>query len=103
MNNIEPTLREKEIAVVEAELKELRKELVAISKEIKDVKDGTTRKALFVDKKTILNDIEEAQNHLSILKGEDITLPTNELDEIIDQSDEISKLDETDNKSSETI
>jgi len=88
MNNIEPTLREKEIAVVEAELKELRKELVAISKEIKDVKDGTTRKALFVDKKTILNDIEEAQNHLSILKGEDITLPTNELDEIIDTSDE---------------
>lgn len=91
--------REHEIKVIEAELKELRDELIAVSKEIKECKDGNTRKALFADKKTIHADIEEAKKHLSILKGEEISMPSDELDELMNEpsDDEIKEQLNTEN------
>lgn len=74
--------RESEIKIVEAEMKELRDELISIAKEIKDCKDSSTRKALFADKKMIQSDIEEARKYLSLLKGEDVSMPSDELDEL---------------------
>jgi len=73
--------KENEIKSVEKEIKELQAELVNIAKEIKKVKDSETRKALFTEKKQIHDDIEDAKNHLAMLKGEDILMPTNESDE----------------------
>lgn len=78
--------REGEVAIVEAELKELQKELVSIAKEIKDCKDSSTRKALFGDKKMIQADIEEAKKHLSVLKGEDVSMPSEELDTLLSEN-----------------
>ena len=78
--------REQEIKILEAELKELRDELIAVAKEIKECKDGTTRKALFADKKSIQADIDEAKKHLALLKGEDVSMPTDELEQIINNT-----------------
>lgn len=87
--------REEAIKIVEAELKELKAELVSIAKEIKEVKDSQTRKALFSDKKQIQADIEEATKQLALLKGEDESMPSNELDELLDN--DVQEIKETEN------
>lgn len=79
--------RQEAIKLVEAEIKELKSELVSIAKEIKDVKDSDTRKALFSEKKQIQSDIEEANKHLATLKGEDESMPSGELDELLNEDE----------------
>lgn len=87
--------REEAIKIVEAELKELKAELVSIAKEIKEVKDSQTRKALFSDKKQIQSDIEEATKQLAMLKGEDESMPNSDLEELLD--DDENETNETEN------
>lgn len=87
--------REEAIKIVEAELKELKAELVSIAKEIKEVKDSQTRKALFSDKKQIQSDIEEATKQLAMLKGEDESMPSSDLEELLD--DDENETNETEN------
>ena len=87
--------REEAIKIVEAELKELKAELVSIAKEIKEVKDSQTRKALFSDKKQIQSDIEEATKQLAMLKGEDESMPSSDLEELL--NDDENETNETEN------
>lgn len=87
--------REEAIKIVEAELKELKAELVSIAKEIKEVKDSQTRKALFSDKKQIQSDIEEATKQLAMLKGEDESMPSSDLEELL--TDDENETNETEN------
>lgn len=87
--------REEAIKIVEAELKELKAELVSIAKEIKEVKDSQTRKALFSDKKQIQSDIEEATKQLAMLKGEDESMPSSDLEELL--NDDTNETNETEN------
>ncbi len=83
----------KAIKVVESELKQLKEELISIAKEIKNVKDSETRKALFEEKKQIQSDIDEANKHLAMLNGEDESMPSEELNELLKEN-----LLENDNK-----
>lgn len=59
--------KENLIKETEAELKELKSELIVVSKAIKVCKTSEEREKLFDEKKEIQADIEEAENELKTL------------------------------------